>query len=211
MEFWDRLSEVCERHDVLGHPFYVRWSAGELTRDELAIYAGQYRHAVVALAEGCARAAGVADAAVSAELAAHAAEEAAHVALWDGFARAVGVEGRREALPETAACARAWAGTDGRTLLDSLVALYAIESAQPAISESKRTGLRAHYGIVGPEATAYFDVHVERDVEHAASGRALIAGRLAGADEERLLAQAEAVLQANWTLLDGVERVCAGR
>src|SRR3954464_14876796 len=50
MEFWSQLEAVRERHDVLTHPFYQRWSAGELTRAELAVYAGQYRHAVVALA-----------------------------------------------------------------------------------------------------------------------------------------------------------------
>ena len=57
--------------------------------------------------------------------------------------------------------------------------------------------------------TAYFDLHAERDVEHAADGRALIAERLDGADEDALVAEAERVLRANWTLLDGVERLCA--
>ena len=58
--------------------------------------------------------------------------------------------GRRTAEPETAACADAWAG-DGRDLLGHLVALYAIESAQPAISRVKADGLREHYGFAtGP-------------------------------------------------------------
>ena len=48
-----------------------------------------------------------------------------------------------------------------------------------------------------------------RDVEHAADARALIAERLDGADEDALVAEAERVLRANWTLLDGVERLCA--
>ena len=50
MDLWSRLADVQSRWNVLGHPFYTRWSRGELTRDELALYAGQYRYAVVALA-----------------------------------------------------------------------------------------------------------------------------------------------------------------
>jgi pyrroloquinoline-quinone synthase len=198
---------VHSRWNVLDHPFYVRWSRGELSADDLALYAGQYRYAVVALA-AAADGAAHADGAERAELAAHAGEEAAHVSLWDEFARAAGTEGPQPAEPETAECADAWAG-DGRDLLGHLVALYAIESAQPAISRVKADGLREHYGFAVGPATAYFDLHAERDVEHAADGRALIAERLEGADEDALVAEAERVLRANWTLLDGVERLSA--
>jgi pyrroloquinoline-quinone synthase len=205
VDLWSRLADVHRRWNVLDHPFYQRWSRGELSAGELALYAGQYRHAVVALAQaadGAARAAGDAD------LAAHAGEEAAHIALWDAFAEAAGTDGRAEASPETAECADAWAG-EGRDLLGHLVALYAIESAQPAISRVKADGLREHYGFAGGPGTAYFELHAERDVEHAAEARAAIAERLDGADEDALVAEAERVLWANWTLLDGVERLCA--
>ena len=50
MELFDRLDGARERWNVLRHPFYLRWERGELTRDELAFYAGEYRHVVVALA-----------------------------------------------------------------------------------------------------------------------------------------------------------------
>lgn len=204
MDFWDRLEDVRDRNDVLRHPFYRRWSAGELTSAELARYSGQYRHAVVALAEATAAAARAADPDLAPALRDHAAEEAGHIALWDGFVSAVGGSSEDPPLPETAECATAWAPAQ-RPLLESLVALYAIEAAQPAIAETKRVGLSEHYGIDDPAATAYFDLHVERDVEHAAEGRELIQRRLAGADEDGLLDAAEAVLAANWRLLDGVQ------
>jgi pyrroloquinoline-quinone synthase len=205
VDLWSRLDDVHARWNVLEHPFYERWSAGALSREDLARYAGQYRYAVVALADAAANAAGAAD---SAELAAHAGEEAAHVALWDEFAGAAGTGGPQPAEPETAACAGAWAG-ESRDLLGHLVALYAIESAQPAISRVKADGLRDHYGFATGPATAYFDLHAERDVEHAAEGRDLIAARLDGADEDAMVVEAERVLRANWALLDGVERICA--
>jgi pyrroloquinoline-quinone synthase len=209
VDLWSRLDAVQARWNVLEHPFYARWSAGELSRDDLARYAGQYRHAVVALAEAADRAAHVADSADRAELAAHAGEEAAHVALWDAFAGATGTDGPQPAEPETAACAAAWAG-DGRDLLGHLVALYAIESAQPEIARAKADGLREHYGFASGPATAYFDLHVERDVEHAAEGRALITQRLDDADDDALVAEAERMLRANWALLDAVKRICEG-
>ena len=207
MGFWERLDEARERWDVLQHPFYQRWSAGELTLEELGSYAGQYRHAVVALAGASDAAARRADPASRSVLLAHAAEERAHVALWDGFGRAVGGRPDAPALAETEACARTWEGSEERSLLETLVALYAIEAGQPAISETKRAGLLEHYGLQKGSATAYFDVHAVRDHEHAAEGRALIAQRQGDddVDVETLLAEAEAVLRANWELLDGVD------
>jgi pyrroloquinoline-quinone synthase len=209
VDFWERLEESRAGFDVLRHPFYVRWSAGQLTSSELALYAGQYRHAVVALADATANAARAATPDLAPALWEHADEEAAHVSLWDGFGDAVGADRAAVPLPETAACARTWSGA-GRPMLETLVALYAIESAQPAIAETKRVGLRAHYGIDDTAATAYFDVHVERDLAHASAGRALIEQRLGAGDEDQLLASAEAVWAANWKLLDGVQMAGLG-
>lgn len=206
MDFWTEIEAVRRRHDVLTHSFYERWSAGELTRDELAVYAGEYRHAVQALATASANAAAAAEPELRAGLEEHAREEAGHVELWDGFAAAVGGDLDREPAPETVACARDWAGAE-RPFLASLVALYAIESGQPAISETKRAGLLEHYGFEDGPGTAYFALHADLDHEHAAAARALIEPRLADADRDGLIAEAERVLEANWRLLDGVERL----
>lgn len=203
MNFWDRLETIAAQKDVLRHPFYVRWAEGTLTRDELADYAGQYRHAVVALAVAAATAAHSPEAGTDAEaLAAHAREEADHVALWDRFVAQVGGDCAARANRETRACAEEWAGDPVRPLLHTLTAMYAIESAQPAISKTKLTGLADHYGI---ESSPYFNLHQALDVAHAAHARDLIDRRLEGADEEALLRTAERVLDANWLLLDGVD------
>jgi pyrroloquinoline-quinone synthase len=193
MTLFERLADVQERWNVLRHPFYTRWERGERTGDELAYYAGEYRHAVVALARQ-------ADAAGSD----HAAEEAAHVDLWDDFARALDADLDRAPRAETRGCAEAWTGGSDR--LERLAVLYAIESAQPAISETKLAGLVAHYGFDadGPGA-AYFALHAERDLEHADESRAALAAEATEADVERLVAAAEAALRGNWRLLDGVE------
>jgi len=193
MDLFEQVDAARERWDVLRHPFYVRWEAGELSRDELAFYAGEYRHAVVALAEA-ATASGDSE---------HADEEAAHVDLWDDFARALDAPLDREPLAETAACADAWAPSDR---LDALAVLYAVESAQPAISATKLRGLVSHYGFGADDPAArYFALHAERDVEHAQAARAELE-EAAPADTASLVAAAERALEANWRLLDGVER-----
>jgi pyrroloquinoline-quinone synthase len=218
MNVFARIDKARRECNVLEHPFYERWSAGTLTERELDVYAGQYRHAVLALAEVSSQAAQKAAAEASSAdhaggLERHAAEEAAHVALWDQFANAVGGAGARErdaAFGQTQACADAW--TAGEDLLEHLAVLYAIEASQPEIAKTKLEGLVQRYGYreEGP-ATEYFRLHATLDVEHARQAKELIERLMSGeqglaeAQADRMVARAEAALRGNWALLDGVE------
>jgi pyrroloquinoline-quinone synthase len=183
MNVIERIDEARARWNVLEHPFYVRWERGELTHDELAHYAGQYRHAVVALAQTAA-ATGDEE---------HAAEEAAHIDLWDDFAAALGAP-RADASEETEKCVDAWRRKD---TLEARAVLYAIEASQPAISQTKLRGLHEHYGFTDA-GTEYFSLHAERDAEHAEQSRVALVDAPA-----ELADVAEAALRGNWRLLDG--------
>src|SRR5437868_10444792 len=109
------IDAARERWNVLEHPFYTRWEQGELTRDELSRYAGEYRHAVVALAR----------AARTARM--HADEEAEHIGLWDDFASELDASEKHEPLPQTRCCATAWSA--GEDEAGAAAILYAIEAA----------------------------------------------------------------------------------
>ena len=195
MDLIQRIDEVRARWNVLDHPFYVRWERGELGREELTHYAGQYRHAVVALAETAA----------SAGDAGHAAEEAAHVSLWDEFGSALGAP-QAGATAETRECVDAWRRDDP---LEARAVLYAIEAGQPDISRTKLTGLVQHYGFEpGSDGTEYFELHAELDVEHAEASKQVLA---TVEDESRLVEAAEAALRGNWRLLDGVAAYAGDR
>jgi pyrroloquinoline-quinone synthase len=199
-QVWQRVERARERWNVLRHPFYQRWSAGELTDEELGRYSGQYRAVVAAIAEISERTAEAAPA--RPELGRHAAEERAHVRLWDGFVDASGGDAAAEPTPETAACIGEL--TSEGDLVELTARLFALESGQPEISRTKREGLLERYGFEDGAGTAYFRVHQRRDAEHAAEARQLIEELAGEGDGDRVAASAESAFRANWRLLDGV-------
>ena len=204
-DVWQRIEEARGRWNVLEHPFYQRWSAGELSREELARYAGQYRHATAAIARLSATWPTPLPRPSVRELRRHAAGGGGPHRPVGWFCRGGRRRGRRGADASRRRPASS-PGSPPMRRLAQLVRLYAIESGQPAISATKREGLAAHYGIDDGPGNEYFRVHEKADVEHAAEGRSLIEAHLADAEraDETLIAAAEAAFRANWRLLDGV-------
>jgi pyrroloquinoline-quinone synthase len=197
MDLIERLDAARRRWNVLEHPFYRRWECGELSPKDLSAYAGEYRHAVVALAEA-------ADKAAPLSGSEHSDEERAHIDLLDDFATAVGAEPRPARLAGTEKCVSAW--TSAEDPLEALGILYAIEAGQPDVSRTKVEGLVEHYGFDSDSpTTAYFTLHAERDHEHAAHSRKLLERHARPEDSDRVVHAAEQALIGNWVLLDGVE------
>jgi pyrroloquinoline-quinone synthase len=200
---WDRIEQARSEWNVLEHPFYQRWSAGELTREQLADYSGQYRYATEAVARMSDGVAAAAPAEERRGLEAHAREEHDHIAMWDGFVETVGGDVDAAPNPETVDCVDVWTRQDG--FGPQLARLFAVESGQPAISKTKSEGLSEHYSIHDAPGNLYFTVHEKMDVHHADEGRKLIEKYMNDFDEDQIVAAAEEAFRANWRLLDGVD------
>ena len=85
-----------------------------------------------------------------------------------------------------------------------LAALYSYESQIPAIAETKIDGLQRFYGVTSDQALAYFRVHQEADVVHAAAERQLLGCHLSDADAADAPDASRRALEALWGLLSGV-------
>lgn len=218
-----QVREIIEERHLLTHPFYVAWTNGELTLEQLKGYAGQYMHHV--LAEPTYLSAvhsntphyasdGKSDLrprqTILQNLVDEELGERNHPALWQRFAAALGLSeddlARATAVPATRQLIETF--TDlcrNRPYYEGLAALHAFESQVPAIAAVKIDGLRRFYGFENPADFEFFSVHEEADVYHSAAEWALIE-RAADTPEKQaeVLAATRRACDALWSFLDGV-------
>ncbi|MGI4789888.1 MAG: CADD family putative folate metabolism protein [Janthinobacterium lividum] len=205
--------QVADR-SVLAHPFYQAWQRGELTQAALADYAGQYYHHVAAFPQYLsALHSHTADAgtrrAVLQNLIDEEAGDPNHPELWLQFAEGIG-SARADVLaapatPETLVLVDTFQRLcRNGSVAAGLAALYSYESQIPEVAKTKIAGLETHYGIHDDETLAYFRVHQEADVEHAAVERGLLVRHLNDADSQDAGAASQQALDAVWNLLSGV-------
>jgi len=221
-QFFEQLDARIAKYDLLCHPFYKAWSAGELTREDLREYAQDYYHHVEAfptylaelgirLDEGELRQAVLANMADEKGTAEASGEEsAAHSELWLDFAAGMGA--RRKMMghvpvpevKELTAFFHRMASENAPE--EALAAFYAYESQVPRVAKEKARGLREMYGA-DERATAYFTLHSTADVYHSQVWRQQLGKRLESHPEmtEKALAAAENTAKALWSALDGIE------
>jgi pyrroloquinoline-quinone synthase len=176
-------ARISSRH-LLDHPFYQRWTAGTLTKEELRDYAGQYFHYALAFPTFLsAMHQHTDDIAVRQMLLENLIEEERgpenHPELWLRFCESLGLD--REAVKAGAPneATRALIATmkslarEG-ALHEGLAALYAYESQIPSVAKAKIEGLAKWYGISSTRDVAFFSVHMEADVAHSATSREIL-------------------------------------
>lgn len=189
------LDGVTARWNLLEHSFYRRWTQGTLTRDELCDYVQQYAHVVRAVPEWLEHVPG----GDAVRLARHAAEERAHVEMWEKFGNALGIntEVIRSASANAATAKLMERGEELAAQGQAAAVVWALEAQTPAVAGAKLAGLSAFYGIDGDGGGQYFAVHQDQDVEHSAELRALCSDGSENA--------AAVISEALWDLLTSVE------
>jgi pyrroloquinoline-quinone synthase len=221
-QFFEQLDRRIAKYDLLCHPFYRAWSAGELTREDLREYARDYYHHVEAfpiylaelgirLDESELRQAVLANMADEKGVADALGEESTpHSELWLDFAEGMG-SGRdmrgHTPIPEikelTAFFHRV--ASEG-TPEEALAAFYAYESQVPRVAKEKPRGLREMYGA-DDRVTAYFTLHTTADVSHSQVWREQLGKRVAANLQvaDKALVAGENAAKALWHALDGIE------
>jgi len=208
------LNEHIDAKHLLKHPFYVAWSKGELTLEDLRFYAQRYFAHVRAfpayLSETHSR---CSDLQTRHIIAANLADEEGHAPthpdLWLDFAAGLGAS-KQEVLnapvaPKMQAMIDAFTTAARMDTGLAAAALYCYEKQIPQVAGAKISGLEEKYGITDADTLRYFRVHEEADVEHAAQWETIIAG--SNNSPEAVAQVADQVLTALW---DGLSEIYDG-
>ena len=221
-EFFEQLDARIAKYDLLCHPFYKAWSAGELTREDLREYAQDYYHHVEAfpsylaalgmrLEEGELRRAVLANMCDEKGVEGRVGKNSVpHSELWLDFAEGMGSSRNLEwhtPAPEIRQLIRHFhqVASEG-SAEEALAAFYAYESQVPHIAKEKERGLRESYGA-DDKTCGYFSLHATADVYHSKVWRKQLEKRIAAHPEaaDAALNAAENAACMLWKALDGIE------
>jgi len=223
--FWTAVEDRIKKYDLLTHPFYVAWSKGELTKNDLQGYAMQYYKHVEAFPEylealekrlpesslRCAIKENRED-----ELGSLSPNGQSHSDMWLDFAEGSGAD--REVtksfdpIPEVKQLISQFRAVSERgNTIEALAAFYAYESQIPRVADEKGSWLKNLYGA-DAKTCRYFSVHATADIEHANVWRRLINEQLGGQEEkaQQVLDSVESTAQSLWKVLDGIEKTRTG-
>ncbi len=213
--FLTRLQRRIDSRSLLTHPFYQAWQAGNLTMDDLRVYASQYYFVeanfprfLSAIHSRCT----VREVRQSIldNLWDEEHGDCNHRAMWLDFCSTLGLDRdglelsppqpRTQALLDTyyAICTRG-------SFQEGLAAVYAYEVQVPRVAMEKIRGLREFYGVADEQSLRFFNVHSTLDEDHALREAEGISNNTRPDDEPRVEAALQAALDAWWGFLDAVE------
>jgi len=222
VEFFEQLDARIAKYDLLCHPFYKAWSAGELTRKDLRQYAQDYYHHVEAfpsylaalglrLEEGELRRSVLANMCDEKGVEGRPGKDSVpHSELWLDFAEGMGSSRNLEwhtPAPEIRQLIRHFrqVASEGSTE-EALAAFYAYESQVPHIAKEKERGLLQSYGA-DDKTCGYFSLHATADVYHSKVWHKQLENRIASHPEtaDAALDAAENAACMLWKALDGID------
>ncbi|CAG9046189.1 CADD family putative folate metabolism protein [Chlamydia abortus] len=207
----DLLDKNINQKHMLNHTFYMKWSKGELTKEQLKAYAKdyylhikafpRYLSAIHSRCDNVEARKVLLDNLMDEEIG-----NPNHIDLWKNFAYALGVtkEELENHVPSAAAQKKVatflrWCSGD--SLSAGISALYTYESQIPAVAETKISGLKQYFGFTNPEDYEYFSVHQDVDVRHARQEKELIE-TLLNNDCNKILQASREVCDALYDFLD---------
>lgn len=216
-QFLAELDTRIAKYDLLCHPFYKAWSAGQLTREDLCEYGRRYyRHVDTFPGYLSSFAERVQSDSLRRAVLANRDEEVgangdrSHAGLWLDFVEGMGGDRDTDAnsrVPEIDQLIASFerVAREGAPE-EALASFYAYESQVPRVAAEKARGLREMYGA-DEKTCGYFTLHTTADVYHSRVWRNQLT-KIAENDPsaaERALNSAENTAKALWSALDGIE------
>ena len=153
MDFKQALDNKIADQNLLNHPFYKAWSAGELPVETLRAYAREYGAFIATIPNGW-------ETINDTETAE---EETEHIDMWADFADGLDTTISEAQIPQVKALLET-ADELFSEPATALGALYAFEAQQPATAQSKLAGLKEFYQL--PKTVEpYFETHSHNEHE----------------------------------------------
>ncbi len=208
--WWSELQSRIQSYDLLRHPFYVACSMGELTREEIADYAGDYYHHVKAFPEYLAELENrLPEGALKDSVKQNRLEEKGHSDLWLNFAEGMGAD--KEAVKQGAPSASMSAlmntfmqSAKTAPVAEALTQFYVYESQVPRVAAEKGRWLQEIYNA-DTKTSYYFTLHQTADERHAEVWHQLITQELNEQSADGALQAGETGARMLWGALDGIE------
>jgi len=217
-KFRSEIIKKIQAKSILNHPFYVKWSQGRLSVEELRVYAKQYYkfvehfpRFVSSVHSNCA------EPEIRKVIMENLADEEGfktnvsnHPQLWINFCKALGADRNlileTEAVPEVKDMIEGFyefcKSPDYRT---GLAALLAYEYQIPEVSRIKIEGLKKYYSIDSKEAVEFFTVHEKADIFHREAEMDVLLDKCSNeTEQQQILKVIEKAARLYWNMLDGV-------
>lgn len=212
--FISNLQNELQEFNLLNHPFYQRWSCGQLHLDELRFYGTQYYHHVEIFPRYISRIHSECKEGIeyrqilSGNLGEEEKGDENHPELWLRFTDSLGVT--REKVKNAVLTKETQDLIDGywdlcKSYSTGVGALYAYEQQVPDVAKSKIEGLKKFYNISSENGLKFFTVHLEADKWHSEECAWLLE-KLSENQKENAREGAIAAAKLLWEFLDGIER-----
>lgn len=192
MQLRSKLNKKIERWNLLNHPFYEAWNAGELPESALKSYAEEYGAFIALMPDGWRRV-GDEETAI---------EEEEHIEMWGQFAEGLGTSvshAETDEVEQLVDSTNQWFSGEAT----ALGALYAFEAQQPETAKTKLAGLKEYYDLPSTVET-YFDTHTRN--EHEAEK---LSARIDELDDDSQLIALDVcgkMSKALWDALTGIHK-----
>ena len=214
LDFTNSLIKKIKPLHLLNHPFYKKWSNGELNKEVLQEYAKQYFHhvnafprCISAIHSNCLD---LKDRQVLlGNLMEEEDKENSHPDLWLKFSNGLGVDSKDvknvKLNQETKDLIDEFLNIARSSYAKGLGSLYAYEYQVPEIAKSKILGLSKFYGIKDSKTTKFFEVHITADEWHSEECLNLLKKLTSKKDQEDAIEGAEQLSKLMWNFLTGVD------